>query len=35
MNKNTKLLVRIVCLALAVALIASLGYTLFYSIFMM
>ncbi len=34
MNKKTKLAVRIICLLLAVAMIASLAYTMLYFIFM-
>ncbi len=33
MNKKTKLTVRIICLILALAMIASLAYTLLYFIF--
>jgi len=32
MNKNTKLITRIICLVLAVAMIATLAYTLFATI---
>ncbi len=33
-NKKTKFAVRIICMILAIAMVASLAYTLFYFIFM-